>query len=87
MEKDGGPTGPEVEALLLKVREVLNAWTGTYAPDMCSSDHVAESRRVISEGGGTLYYIATLLQEVDEVLKAAATGRSPKSPISTGRGM
>lgn len=47
----------------------LDDWLHTYASDMCGEEHVQASRANISEGGGTLAYIAKLQQENRLVLR------------------
>jgi hypothetical protein len=56
-------------SLLEDVHEALNAWIHTYAPDMCDEERVEHYRNLISDHGGTLYYIA----ELNKLLAAAMT--------------
>ena len=48
---------PSREALL-KAREALNAWLGTYAQDLVSDDILRRADAAVRAGGGTLSYIA-----------------------------
>lgn len=52
-----------------KAKEAMRVWTNTYAPEMCNPDTVAESKKLIDEGG-TLYYIATVNEQISDALAA-----------------
>jgi hypothetical protein len=53
-----------------KGMEAMNVWVNTYAPELCDQDEVAKARKIISDGGGTLAYIADVNEQLHEVLAA-----------------
>jgi hypothetical protein len=61
-----GLESPEVDAheLLKRCSVALDDWLNTYAHEMCAEKRVREATKRISDGGGTLAYIADLQQEI-----------------------
>lgn len=51
-----------------KAQEAMNVWVNTYAPEFCDKEHVENSRKIISESGGTLAYIADINEQIHEAL-------------------
>lgn len=51
-----------------KAQEAMNVWVNTYAPEFCDKEHVENSRKIISESGGTLAYIADINEQIHESL-------------------
>lgn len=53
-----------------KGMEAMNVWVNTYAPELCDQDEVAKARQIISDGGGTLAYIADINEQLHDALAA-----------------
>ena len=51
-----------------KAQEAMNVWVNTYAPEFCDKERVENSRKIISESGGTLAYIADINEQIHEAL-------------------
>lgn len=51
-----------------KAKEAMKVWVNTYAPELCDKDRVENSRKIISESGGTLAYIADVNEQIHEAL-------------------
>jgi hypothetical protein len=56
----------EAKASIKIADYALNAWTHTYAPEMCDADDVAKARAHIESYGGTLAYIASVRKVLAE---------------------
>lgn len=59
----------EADALLRRCKNALHDWVNTYAAEMCDEASVKVAHERISEGGGTLAYIATLNQDLRDYLR------------------
>ena len=53
-------TEENLRKALLRSNQALDDWVRTYAPEFCGDEHVEETRKRITEGGGTLAYIADI---------------------------
>jgi len=58
-----------VREALGKAREGMETWTAITAPTECSSEHVEVAQKRIREAG-TLWYIATVTEQIDEARAA-----------------
>lgn len=61
-----------LDEALEAAEEALNTWVHVHAPDECREEDVAASRARLMEGG-TLWYLATVLQKVRTARAALAT--------------
>lgn len=52
-----------------KCRIALDDWTNTYAEELCNEERVKEAWDRIRDNGGTIHYIACLVQECRNQLK------------------
>lgn len=57
------------ETALQNAIDALNTWTATYASELCSDDMVEMAQKRILEHGGTLAYIADVVQQCKSALK------------------
>jgi hypothetical protein len=61
---DGGQ-----RALLERCKDALDDWVTTYASEMCDVESVRRSEQRIMDNGGTLAYVAQLVQDIRDALK------------------
>lgn len=61
---DGGQ-----RALLERCKDALDDWVTTYASDMCDTETMRRSEQRIMDNGGTLAYVAQLVQDIRDALK------------------
>ncbi len=59
-------TAPYVR--LKRVKLALSDWIHCHAPDMCETYRVEETHKRIQDFGGTLYYIAKAVEDVEAVM-------------------
>ncbi len=57
---------------LKRVKLALNDWIHCHAPDMCETYRVEETHKRIQNFGGTLYYIAKAVEDVEAVMAFAS---------------
>ena len=71
-----------VRAALRAADTALTDWVRSYAPEMCYSKYLKESRSRVYEAGGTLAYISGVRQKIVSALnvmdRAALTRRRRK---------
>lgn len=66
MSKSHSPKNKKNKALREALQNAilaLDTWTHIHAPDMCDEKRVQEAGQRIMNNGGTLYYIATTVEQ------------------------